>query len=583
MSVLCVRAASQSPPGQRSPESRTITLAAKFDRPIKNRRAVEEKNVEEIDATPQICETVYENIVSDDDDFYDRIQTLKRDNEEESIQMEQNSDVSDDVTLDSESQTFSPLKTIEDMWENFSVDDYVDRRSLSRRGDTWPHVTVPKPFQMTLREEKEAPAKQAKRAKIAEEIRRQKLAEEVEGEVELRKKFRARPMPATTLIPMYEAMKEKSEMRRAHVRAVARDLVDETEKPFRFMEREERRKEARRAELMKSPSSKKTRDVTKARPVPREIFDSRINDEIREEEEYRKIRIRMRAEETLAAAALPRSMQVKGRDYTIGPLRYQLLKERESKAFLTNDHHFRPEVNQSVPDFNQLQRQMNDDLVVAKERAKTTTVEPFFLRTALIPSRRDKVFDEMKRDDYALPETRWPFSLPRGKPVYRAGTYVSPAADSMATRSTTSSRLRESVNRSSLNEKRWKEIRAADCELRLAEKQKLLARAVARRSRANDRSAQLRASTRERINEYKESDWKRREEYRNELEEIEERLSQRPFLFERESQVNARRSAQRKYAKALESAGVDEEEIEELVRYDDENSSQDGDEDRSAL
>ena len=49
---------------------------------------------------------------------------------------------------------------------------------------------------------------------------------------------------------------------------------------------------------------------------------------------------------------------------------------------------------------------------------------------------------------------------------------------------------------------------------------------------------------------------------------MQERLSKRPLLFEQQSQVTARRAAERKYADILRSAGVDEGIVQNLVTKD---------------
>lgn len=49
---------------------------------------------------------------------------------------------------------------------------------------------------------------------------------------------------------------------------------------------------------------------------------------------------------------------------------------------------------------------------------------------------------------------------------------------------------------------------------------------------------------------------------------MQERVSKRPLLFEQQSQVTARRAAERKYADILRRAGVDEAIVENLVTKD---------------
>lgn len=67
---------------------------------------------------------------------------------------------------------------------------------------------------------------------------------------------------------------------------------------------------------------------------------------------------------------------------------------------------------------------------------------------------------------------------------------------------------------------------------------------------------------------HRESDRARREEYNQELKEMQDRVNKRPLLFEQQSQVTARRAAERKYADILRSAGVDEALVQNLVTRD---------------
>ena len=57
----------------------------------------------------------------------------------------------------------------------------------------------------------------------------------------------------------------------------------------------------------------------------------------------------------------------------------------------------------------------------------------------------------------------------------------------------------------------------------------------------------------------------RQEEYERELAEMKSRVEQRPLLFERESQENAKRKAEKKYTQILREAGVNEHLVNKLV------------------
>ena len=64
---------------------------------------------------------------------------------------------------------------------------------------------------------------------------------------------------------------------------------------------------------------------------------------------------------------------------------------------------------------------------------------------------------------------------------------------------------------------------------------------------------------------HRESDRARQKEYQQYLRDLQARVEERPLLFEQESQVNARRKAERKYEEILREAGVDENIVKNLV------------------
>lgn len=82
---------------------------------------------------------------------------------------------------------------------------------------------------------------------------------------------------------------------------------------------------------------------------------------------------------------------------------------------------------------------------------------------------------------------------------------------------------------------------------------------------------------------HRESESVRQGEYENELAEMRRRVEQRPLLFERESQENARRKAEKKYKQILRDAGVDDHLVSRLVTKDgnivgaDDSDGSDGD------
>ena len=160
------------------------------------------------------------------------------------------SDVFDD-TKENDISRLSALSKIDDMWDTFSIERYAPRlnqRSASLSGlptkskaqreaqlksDQWRHrITIPEPFNMTLRETRKEKTK-SKTQKIFEEERQRKIKQEEE---ECQKKFKAKPVPAHVHIPKYHDIIEAQESRRRYIRQHCADLVKSIEQPFNFAE-----------------------------------------------------------------------------------------------------------------------------------------------------------------------------------------------------------------------------------------------------------------------------------------------------------------------------------------------------------
>ena len=316
------------------------------------------------------------------------------------------------------------MSRIEDMWDNFQIEDYVPKRSerqprvssatITRREkqvkeDNWRHrLTVPEPFHMTLRDEK----KEKKKTKTQIELERQRLLKEMEIDEELSKKFKATPVPAHVYLPLYDEIMEQSESRRRHVRAMSEELLRSQEKPFNFTKREADKKQH---QLMKRQCSeeRKTDKVPgfKAKAVPNYIFDKSVDDKLMEEEEYRKIRMKMRSEELLRSASLPPNMEARQR------MQEQKKKEEKMKAKKKSRKSYpRPKSSHDVPNYDALYRQFQTELQRRKNQRESTIAQPFRLETRdrIIKSRQMEK-TRKDRENENLKENRWPYNAPKAK------------------------------------------------------------------------------------------------------------------------------------------------------------------------
>lgn len=242
-----------------------------------------------------------------------------------------------------------------------------------------PSITVPKPFTMTLREATKEKRKTRSMQMLEEELVLKKSMEEVE----LNKKFRAQPVPATTFLPLYDDIMEKNKRRSEHVREINKAILKATEKPFSFVKREEMKKHFREEERRKvekqEAKEKIERASFKAQPPPKHQDDLSLADRLTEQDEYRKIRKKLRAAELLAQSRLPPSMEARENVTAAAKSRKKSRKSRERKS------QFRPNINPDVPDFDALHWEFEKELRKRKKERQPTVVEPFHLKTAHIP------------------------------------------------------------------------------------------------------------------------------------------------------------------------------------------------------
>ena len=328
---------------------------------------------------------------------------------------------------------------IEGMWDNFSIDDYAPRRSrakqrsnsmsklsrsssmdkksdraLSVTSTDWKHrVTVPQPFKMTVRES----FKERARSKTLEEFEQNRREREKLEEEECQKKFKATPVPAHVYMPLYDEIMEQKEARRREMHEACVELTKSIEKPFKFVKREEERKKQHRSSASSraiAEMSKGKKKSFKAKPFPEHLFNTSTEDKMLEEEEYRKIRVQMRAEEMLRKSQLPPNMAAKGKDYTEGRYRSKSHAKKAKKLGFTDDYNFKPKINDDVPDFDELHREFHKEMAQRKTAREATVCKPFNLRTEKVVHKKHKKYEDILQEEATLRENRWPYQSLRG-------------------------------------------------------------------------------------------------------------------------------------------------------------------------
>lgn len=131
-------------------------------------------------------------------------------------------------------------------------------------------VTVPKPFQMMLREEDRKRHKVRTRSEI--ELENTLLRRELEELRECQKKFKASPAPPHTHLPLYDIISQRPNQRRANPCKGSLASAAASPQPFHFLERERRKKEAKMVAELGNLGPKEERQVFKARPMPSWVY-----------------------------------------------------------------------------------------------------------------------------------------------------------------------------------------------------------------------------------------------------------------------------------------------------------------------
>ncbi|XP_048448941.1 protein FAM161A, partial [Rhincodon typus] len=454
---------------------------------------------------------------------------------------------------------------IQGMWDGFSVQDYISDEEpqkpkssnlpftkmqiIKKEQKQWsPKITIPQPFQMTLREAEKKKLKIKSRSEI--EAENQMLRKQLEEEAECQKKFRANPVPAHTYIPLLAEIIERNEERRRFVKMRSQEILQAMQKPFVFLEREEKKKKIRKMQTEELNISVSKPKKFKAKPVPRYLYDQTISDRIKEQELYRVIKMKVRAQETLRGASLPKSM-----------LHNTLLEKKKATCWNPDEElKFKPKINTKVPNFENLHRKSRRQLMRKKNLKLTTVCEPFQLLTLQLPSKKEKVLNDIMADENHLKETRWPYLSCRNqwKSHDSTNSNQSGSLDLKITKVTESEKKRKQAVRKLLEEKKKKEEKEENWKREQKLRERKLKKVISTRARASDPHKSLAEVSRSKLKQYRNHQRKRTKEYLLELEEMQDRVSRRPLLLEELTMRNARRAAERQYAAALKLQGLSE-------------------------
>ncbi|XP_025946567.1 protein FAM161B isoform X2 [Apteryx rowi] len=355
-----------------------------------------------------------------------------------------------------------------------------------------PSITIPQPFKMTMREAHKK--SQLMKSYVFLELDKQRDKRQSQDEAECQKQFRAQPVPAHVFLPLYQEIMEQNEIRRQIATQKRKELLLSSQRPFSFLEKEEKKKEAIRQKFLAAATlneSSKQKQVS--RKVPKSTYDPLLGDKLKEAELYREIRIQMRAKDLLESSVAPIDTSNCQRE----PQARNATKTKQERLGFLQDKSFsfKPRINPTVPDFEGLYWAFQREAIRRREIKEATCNKPFKLRTSNLRCRQRQANEKIK-DSQQLSKV----SMQKSHSLTGLSSLSS---NTLPVHITDATRKRESAIRQSIRE--------------------------------------------------------RTKEYRKELEEMQLRVKNRPYLFEQVTKHDARQEAERRYRHTLQQVGLSEE------------------------
>jgi hypothetical protein len=205
-------------------------------------------------------------------------------------------------------------------------------------------------------------------------IRERKLQEmvkynDLEDEYELSKKFKAKPVPKSTLEPRFQNIMEANEKRRQEVKQRSIAMTKQNEKPFSFYERDIRK--TNQPPVYDPEFDVMNYEPFKANPVPGHAKVCIYEYMSKKKDKERELRIKRNAELALAQSSLPPRMAM-----------YERMKEtndiqKRSKSLENPEFTFKPKKMKPVPDFMRIQLEFQKGLESKRNSKSLTKMEPF--------------------------------------------------------------------------------------------------------------------------------------------------------------------------------------------------------------
>ncbi|XP_041131332.1 LOW QUALITY PROTEIN: protein FAM161B-like [Polyodon spathula] len=422
------------------------------------------------------------------------------------------------------------------------------RRPVSTSSARASCVTIPQPFNMTLRDAQKKT--QLPKSRMSLDLEKQLVEKREAEEAECQKQFRAMPIPAHVYLPLFDEINDSREEQRRLNLDRRKEILLSIQKPFSFAEREEKKKEQTKQMLRTAPPSTLSGNIKPKvkNKIPKSVQDPTVSDHLKEDELYRKIRIQRRATDLLKSASAPIQEQPQKRELDKSSA---LKTKKKTLGYLDKEPTFQPRTNPEVPNFERLNRAFQKEAMRRKEQIESTKCKPFQLRTSNLPPRQSRSTEHAQQESRPVIKTH----LKRSQSF---NGILSLSTDTLPTYITDAARKRQAAIRSSLEQKDNKEQERAKWMKQHRLKSEAMNKAVTTRAKAMDTHRSLKDVYKEKLKQHRQTDQHRMRKYKKELEEMKKRIHDRPYLFEQVTKRNAMTVAECRYRDTLKQVGLNE-------------------------
>lgn len=342
-------------------------------------------------------------------------------------------------------------------------------------------------------------------------------------------RIHATPLPASTILPLYEQMYSKEFARRTLLAKNPKGASSTVIQPFKMSKRELEQKSKKATVAARNVPVDEEHKQFKAKPVPKGVLDPQKWNDLQIQKTLREVARTERAEWMLEQSAAPGNLDQRGSS-----------AHRKGKLYQDPNLTFSPAVNPGIPDYDADTAKFEKQRVQNHKMRNVTKQKPFNFRSEQLPARTiEKVKLDIEMDNQRLKETRWPFKAPRTKskppkfgPHAKAYVSLGRAAGAQVPRSTRATRMRTEKVRQTTQA-------AVDAELR--EKSKLVLketkaqrhqRAVVLTTRANDKTLEIANARSSKTKAEQEKAFALEQAFQHELAAIQQRVENRTLLME---------------------------------------------------